>query len=163
MVFLDLLQRNAFVIEQLITNNLIKHKKEKNAMKGQSSNSQLQLPYSTQSARLNGCSQHPQILAHFFKRRWEEVPNQGFLHQNPHTQKYFIWKIGFLSLRFKKSSFKFVLGNPPFHNNSNNDHLQQHEINHPKSDYYSALTNTKICSYQLFCKNASWNQTPIGE
>lgn len=38
-------------------------------MKGQSNISQLLLSYSTQSPRLNGCSQHPQILAHFFKKR----------------------------------------------------------------------------------------------
>lgn len=37
-------------------------------MKGQSNISQLLLSYSTQSPRLNGCSQHPQILAHFLKK-----------------------------------------------------------------------------------------------
>lgn len=45
-------------------------------MKGQSGISQLLFPYSTQSPRLNGCSQHIQILAHFLKRGGRRYQNR---------------------------------------------------------------------------------------
>lgn len=123
-------------------------------MKGQSksSTSQLLLSYSTQSPWLNGCSQHPQILALFFLGGGDKI---GLAPSKSIYTEIYYEKLGSFPWYIKKKRLQICYrrSSPSKQSKQWSSIIEHERINHPNTDYSPALIKTAICNCHLFLQN----------